>query len=186
MRRILRPSRRQRRLLDTASKTSALPRALQVLCSVGKSRPENCPFLLRSKPRFCGTRGDRSRRVAEHVSRPRGEFRENLQPLMSFAVGCRHDRSSDLRHRHQPSGKIIGNGNNAPLAGFRLPGCDLNEALAADQMNVLPFQHRQLSGAESGEKADGNGCQQRTTFLIHRTCCEELARGWFLTCVVNK
>jgi hypothetical protein len=28
-------------------------------------------------------------------------------------------------------------------------------------MNVLPFQRRQLSGAESGEKADGNGCQQR-------------------------
>lgn len=58
--------------------------------------------------------------VAEHVSRPRGEFREDLQPLMSFAVGCRHNRSSDLRQRHQPSGKIVGNGNNAPLAGFRL------------------------------------------------------------------
>jgi len=61
---------------------------------------------------------------------------------MSFAVGCRHNRSSDLSQRHQPSGKIVGNGNNAPLAGFRLPGCDLNEALAADQMNVLPFQRR--------------------------------------------
>ena len=42
-------------------------------------------------------------------------------------------------------------------------------------MNILPFQHRQFSGAESGEKADGNRCQQRTAFLVHRTCCEELA-----------
>ena len=72
---------------------------------------------------------------------------------------------------------------NAPLAGFRLPGCDLNEALAADQMNVLPFEHCQLSGAESGEKADGNGCQQRTTFLIDRTCCEDAcARMVFNVC----
>ena len=76
--------------------------------------------------------------MAEHVSRPRGEFREDLQPLMSFAAGCRQNPSSDLRHRHQPSGKIAGNGNNAPLAGFRPWSRNFDELLLAGQMHVLP------------------------------------------------
>ncbi len=95
--------------------------------------------------------------VAEHVSRPRSEIRDVLQPLVPLAVTTWDDRSGGSRHSLQSRGEIIGNGNDAPLPGFCLSSRNFYELLLARLMNVLPIERRELASAESGKEAEGSG-----------------------------
>jgi len=104
----------------------------------------------------------------------------------SFAICCSrscrsqvtawNDRSGDSRHWSQPRGKVIGNGNDAPLSGFRLSSRNFYELLLARQMHVLPIERSEFASAKSGKKTDSSGGEQRAAFRICSACGEKLVR----------
>ena len=95
--------------------------------------------------------------MAEHISWPGGEFREGLQPFMPLAVTVWNYRPGESGHWLQPRGEIIGDGHDAPLAGFRLSSRNFDECLLDRQMHILPIERRELASAEPGEEADCSG-----------------------------